>query len=228
MLHFKAQKMNNTHGLLHVEAPASPECAPPSHYMLFLLRGESYSEAQWVQLRNDQRKKVPVDFRQDSKLIREFSSNFEDANSNTYYLEHNGGHHLAATNKTSELSRGTGNSGTRIELLGGSDNSKSNVLLRSAPKQLPAGAICSAQFWARSSKQSQVNVQLVMMESGMHRSIVVADSKMVLEGGRYCQHIFGPVTVVNSGVHTLQFDLGAAKQGAVFDIDDIEVYCTKV
>lgn len=243
MLGFKAEKINGTHGVLRVEAPPAPEYAPPSHYMLFLLRGETYSEAQWVQLRKAPRKQVPVDFPQESKFVPEFSSNFEDGNENPYYLVRNGGR-LAAGSMKSEYSKGTGNRGARIALLGGSSIGQSgNILFRSAPKQLPTGAVCNAQFWARSGRQSPINVQLVRMDNGwtqppdevyrleagsLQGPVVVANSKMYLKGGHYCLHIFGPVTVKDSGLHVLQFDLGETEAGATFDLDDIEVYCTNV
>lgn len=244
MLGFKAEKTNGTHGVLHIEAPPAPEYAPPSHYMLFLLRGETYSEAHWVQLRKAPRKQVPVDFPQESKFVPEFSTNFEDGTENPYFLVRNGGR-IAAGSMKSEFSRGTGARGARIALLGGSNIGQSgNVLLRSGSKQLPGGAVCNAQFWARAGRQSLISVQLVRMEDGWSQpasevyrleagslaqgSVVVASSKMQLKAGHYCLHVFGPVTIKEGGLHVMQFDLGETEAGATFDIDDIEVYCTNV
>jgi hypothetical protein len=241
MLGFKAEKTNATHGVLTIEAPPGPDFAPPSHYMVFLLRGETYSEAQWIQLRRAARKQVPVDFPQESKFVPEFSSNFEDSAEQPYYLVRNGGR-LAAGSMKSEYSRGTGKRGARIALLGGSNIGQSgNIMLRSAPQQLNAGSVCNVQFWARSGRESPINVQLVKMEDGWTQSpsevyrleagslqgpVVVANSKMYLKGGHYCLHIFGPTNVKETGTHVLQFDLGETEAGATFDFDDIEVYCT--
>lgn len=241
MLGFKATKTNATHGVLSIEAPPAPEYAPPSHYMLFLLRGETYSEAAWVQLRRGPRKQVPVDFPQESRFVAEFSSNFEEGAEQPYYLVRNGGR-LAAGSMRSEYSKGTGKRGARIALLGGSNIGQSgNVLLRSASKQLNAGSVCHVQFWARAGRESPINVQLVRMEDGWTQSpsevyrleagslsgpAVVASSRMQLKGGHYCLHVFGPITVKDSGTHVLQFDLGETEAGATFDFDDIEVYCT--
>jgi hypothetical protein len=244
MLGFKPDKINGTHGILRIEAPPAPEFAPPSHYMLFLLRGETYSEATWIQLRKAPRKQVPVDFPQESKFVPAFSTNFEDGTENPYYLVRNGGR-LAAGSMKSEFSRGTGTRGARIALLGGANIGQSgNVLLRSGARQLSAGAVCNVQFWARAGRQSSINVQFVRMDDGWSQPpsevyrleagslqrgpVVVANSKMTLKGGHYCLHIFGPVSVKDSGLHVLQFDLGETEAGATFDIDDIEVYCTNV
>jgi hypothetical protein len=244
MLGFKSEKINGTHGVLRIEAPPAPAFAPPSHYMLFLLRGETYSEATWIQLRKAPHKQVPVDFPQESKFVPAFSTNFEDGTKNPYYLVRNGGR-LAAGSMKSEYSRGTGNRGARIALLGGTNIGQSgNVLLRSGTRQLPAGAVCNVQFWARAGRQSPINVQFVRMDDGWTQPpsevyrleagslqgglVVVANSKMTLKGGHYCLHIFGPVTVKDSGLHVLQFDLGETEAGATFDMDDIEVYCTNV
>jgi hypothetical protein len=142
----------------------------------------------------------------------------------------------------SEYSRGTGKRGARIALLGGSNIGQSgNIMLRSASKQLNAGSVCNVQFWARSGRESPINVQFLKVDDGWTQSpsevyrleagslqgpVVVANSKMYLKGGHYCLHIFGPTTVKETGTHVLQFDLGETEAGATFDFDDVEVYCT--
>jgi hypothetical protein len=64
------QQSNVTHGVLRVRAPPAPEFAPPSHYMLYLLRGETYSpQAAWVQLRRAPAALVPMDFPQESRCV---------------------------------------------------------------------------------------------------------------------------------------------------------------
>jgi len=242
MLGFKVtEKTNATHGVLHIEAPPAPEYAPPSHYMLFLLRGETYSEASWIQLRKAPRNQVPVDFPQESRFVPEFSTNFEDGTAQPFYLVRNDGR-LAAGNFKSDFSRGTGARGARIALLGGGNVGQSGgVLLRSAPKQLQSGSVCNVQFWARSGREGPINAQMVKMDNGWSppaetyrmeagslqpSNVVVASSKMPLKSGHYCLHVFGPVSIKEAGQYVLQFDLGETEVGATFDFDDIEVYCT--
>lgn len=244
MLGFKViERKNATHGVLRIEAPPAPEFAPPSHYMLFLLRGETYSEAAWIQLRKAPRTEVPVDFPQESKFIQEFSTSFEEGSPQPFYLVRNDGR-LAAANLKSDYSKGTGNGGARIALLGGGNVGQSNgVLLRSAARHLRAGSTCNVQFWARAGKESPINVQMVKMDDGwsppaeVYRlesgslqasPVVVANSKMQLKSGHYCLHVFGPVYIRDAGQYVLQFDIGETEAGATFDFDDIEVYCTNV
>lgn len=248
MLAFKVvEKINGTHGILRIEAPPGPEFAPPSHYMLFLLRGETYSEAAWIQLRRAPRDQVPVDFPQESRFVPEFSSNFETDSRQPYYLVRKDGR-VSAGNLKSDYSRGTGARGVRIAVLGGSSVGQAgSALLRSATRQLPGGAVCNVQFWARAGKDSPINVQLVRMDNGWSQpasevyrleagqmqqqqpqSVVVSSSKMPLKSGHYCLHVFGPVQIQQGGQHVLQFDLGETEAGATFDFDDIEAYCTNI
>lgn len=242
LLGFKVAEKNATHGVLRIEAPPAPEFAPPSHYMLFLLRGETYSEAEWVQIRKAPRKQVPVDFPQESKFVAEFSSDFEEGKEQPFYLVRNDGR-LAAGNLKAEFSKGTGSRGGRVALLGGSNVGQAgSVLLRSAPKQLQAGSVCNAQFWARAGRNNPISAQMVRMDSSwsppietyrmeagsLAGPVVVASSKMPLKASHYCLHVFGPITIQQGGQHVLQFDLGETEAGATFDFDDIEVYCTNV
>jgi hypothetical protein len=183
--------------------------------------------------------------------VPEFSSNFEPDREQPFFLVRRAGR-VAAANAKSALARGSGSAGARVAVLaGGAGGQSGSVLMRSAARQLGTGATCNVQYWARAGRGSGITAQLVRvpasgsgfpadevfkMEAGsldglrqqQQSDVVVASQRLALKAGHYCLHVFGPIQIREAGQHVLQFDFSEAAAGSVYDIDDVEVYCSGV
>lgn len=222
-----SRRLNTTHGVLRVTAPAAPELAPPAHYTLFLLRGEAYSAGAWLQLRKPPGQ-VPVDYPQDAALVPEMSASFERRAPQPYSLLLVGGR-KAAAKFAAPAARGTGEFGARVAVANGPP-ARSSILLQSQLRRFEAGAVCHVQLWARASgKNASISVAFVAAAGSANGtaavSNVLASQDLHLLQGRHCLHLLGPVVVAAGGLHGVQLDLGSARAGAVVELDDVEVYC---
>ncbi|KAF8060590.1 NLE1 [Scenedesmus sp. PABB004] len=234
LLEFRAIKSGPSSGTLLVTAPSAPELAPPAHYMLFLLRGDAYSAAAWLQLRKVGPGEVPVDIPQAARLVPELSSGFEPGGAPGFRLVLAPGR-AAAARLAAPAARGTGAAGARVLLTGGAP-APGSAALQSSAAPLAGGARCWVQAWARAGGGAGGDVALTAAlvaaapagpaGGAAAAAAVVQQQGMTAHAGRYCLNLMGPVDVPAAGVYALRLDVGAAAAGAYVDLDDVEVYCT--
>lgn len=239
LLDFRATKANATHGVLRVTAPAGPSYAPPGHYLLFLVRGDVYSRAAWVQLRKPLGQ-VPSELPQAAKLIPQMSSTFEPGSRQPYTLGLARGRSArAAFNVTG--ARGSGVRGARASLIAGAP-STSAVVLQSEAVGLRAGQKCYVQLWARAGSRgvrmtlrmfrasaagTASGGKLAVFRADQHRSdgANAGEREVRLQRGGYCLHVSGTVEIRAGADYAVQLDFGLVQSGTSVDIDDVEVYC---
>lgn len=237
LLDFRAT--NATHGVLRVTSPAGPNHAPPGHYLLFLLRGDVYSRAAWVQLRKPLGQ-VPSELPQTAKLISQMSTTFEPGSRQPYTLGLARGRSARAAFKVTGA-RGSGVRGAHVSLIAGAP-STSAVVLQSEAVGLKAGQKCYMQLWARAGSRgvrmtlrmfrasaagTASGGKLAVFRADQHRSdgAIAGEREVRLQRGGYCLHVLGTVEIRAGADYVVQLDFGLVQSGTSVDIDDVEVYC---
>lgn len=215
---------NGTSAALTVTAPGDPNQAPPGFYLVFLVSGDLYSDAIWVQIREPAPKPLPGVVAPEAKLVKALSSNFSADNPGElqFKLVEGGGGAGTSLQPALRAAAGAGSGGLRIKF----DTRKPNVHARllSNAAWLSGGKNCTLMLWARGGAAGQTVDVSVVPEDGNSKPLL-APTPLRLQTDAHCLFTLPVFTPEKGGNFQIALKIDMSPSKPLVDIDDVELYC---